>query len=364
VNSKERVKMTMAHEEADRIPINFRATDQIVQRLSKSFCSDYFGILNYYRVDFREVIPPYVGPLYEKGEDGSEIDMWGVGRKELVTDSGRDVMISVNPLKDAQTPEEVKNHSWPKAEWFDFSQVKQLCRDFREYAISTPGLHIEGYHGVFHILTYLFGMERAMLDLVVNPEPLKVAIQEIMRFFKSYYERLFEAGGGNIDFLFYKDDFGAQNNLLISKEMFREFFFPNIKELSDLAAGHGAKVILHSCGSIMKLIPDFIESGAAVLDPIQVTAKDMDIKELKSKFGEALVFHGGIDVQRLMPFGSVEEIKEKARETIEVLGKGGGYFSAPHTGFSPTLQLKTSKLSMRPFLNAAFTVKFIEMLAF
>ncbi len=343
MNSKERVRITMAHEEADRIPINFRATDQIVQRLSKSFCSDYFGILNYYQVDFREVIPPYVGPVFEKTSDGSEMDMWGVGRKELVTDTGRDVMISVNPLRDAQTPEDVKNHSWPKADWFDFSQIKRMCRDFREYAISTPGLHIEGYHGVFHILTYLFGMEKAMLDLVVNPEPLKVAIREIMDFFKSYYERLFEAGEGNIDFLFYKDDFGAQNNLLISKEMFREFFFPNIKDLSDLAASYGGKIILHSCGSIMKLIPDFVEAGAAVLDPIQVTAKDMDIKELKSRFGDALVFHGGIDVQRLMPFGSPMEIRETTKATIEVLGKGGGYFFSPSHRFQPDTPIENIK---------------------
>jgi len=325
----------MAHEEADRIPINFRATEQIIERLSKALSLDYSGILNHYRVDFREVIPPYVGPKFTQGADGSEIDIWGVGRKELITETGRDVMISINPLKDAQSPEDVKNHTWPKAEWFDFSQVKEMCSDFREYAISTPGLHIEGYHGVFHLLTYLFGMERAMLDMVVNPEPLKAAIHEIMEFFKGYYERLFESGEGLIDFLFYKDDFGGQNNLLISPDMFRTFFCPNIKELSDLAAQYGAKLILHSCGSIMKLIPDFIEAGAAVLDPIQVTAKDMDIRELKTRFGEELVFHGGIDVQHLMPFGTVEEIQSKTKETIEILGKGGGYFFSPSHRFQP-----------------------------
>ena len=334
MNSKERVRITMNHEEADRIPINFRATDLIIQRLSKSLCSDYFGVLSHYQVDFREVIPPYVGPKFQITDDG-EIDMWGVGRKELVTETGRDVMISFNPLKDANSPEEVNAHQWPKPEWFDFSQVKKMCGEFRDYAISTPGLHIEGYHGVFHLLTYLFGMERALLDMVTNPEPLKAAVHKIMEFFKGYYERLFESAGGQIDFLFYKDDFGAQNNLLISRDMFREFFYPNIRELSDLAASYGAKLILHSCGSVMKLVPDFIEAGAAVLDPIQVTAKDMDIRELKNRFGDKLVFHGGIDVQQLMPFGSIDEIKNAARETIEVLGKNGGYFFSPSHRFQP-----------------------------
>ena len=203
MNSKERVMVTMAHEEADRIPINFRATDQIIQRLSKSMCSDYFGILHHYQVDFREVIPPYVGPRFQQAEDGSEIDMWGVGRKELITETGRDVMISISPLQDANSPEEIKNHNWPKAEWFDFSQVKQMCSESKEYAISTPGIHIEGYHGVLHLLTYLFGMEKAMLELVINPELIKVAVKEIMRFFTSYYQQLFESAEGMIDFLFY-----------------------------------------------------------------------------------------------------------------------------------------------------------------
>jgi len=174
-----------------------------------------------------------------------------------------------------------------------------------------------------------------MLDLVVNPEPIKAAIHKIMEFFNGYYERLFESAESRIDFLFYKDDFGGQNNLLISPDMFKTFFYPNIKELSDLAAQYGAKVILHSCGSIMKLIPDFIEAGAAVLDPIQVTAKGMDIRELKTRFGEELVFHGGIDVQHLMPFGTVEEIQSKTKETIEILGKGGGYFFSPSHRFQP-----------------------------
>ena len=125
MNSKERVKITMAHQEADRIPINFRATDQIIQRLSKTMCSDYFGILNHYRIDFREVIPPYIGPRFQKADDGSELDMWGVGRKELITETGRDVMISINPLKDVNSLEEIKNYpvkaagmSWVGLAWF------------------------------------------------------------------------------------------------------------------------------------------------------------------------------------------------------------------------------------------------------
>jgi uroporphyrinogen decarboxylase len=335
LNSKERVKACMAHQKTDRIPINFRATDEIVRRLAKFLNTDYFGILHHYQIDFREIIPPYIGPTLASLQDGSEVDIWGVGRRAIVTDTGRDVAISVSPLQGANSVEEVKRHPWPKADWFDFAVVKEMVKEYGEYAISTPGIHIEGYHGVLHLLTYLFGMENAMMLLVTEPEMVMAAIEEIMKFFIGYYERIFEAGSGFIDFLFYKDDFGAQNNLLISQTMFREFFFSNIKELSDLAGSFGANFILHSCGSVMKLIPDFIEAGVKVLDPIQVTAKEMDIRKLKQNFGQRLTFHGGIDVQRLMPFGTINEITSNAKETIEVLGHDGGYFFSPSHRFQP-----------------------------
>ncbi|MCP4405743.1 MAG: hypothetical protein GY801_51635 [bacterium] len=343
MNSKERVMLTMSHQKADRVPINFRATQQIAQRLAKSICSDYLGILYHYNVDFREIVPPYIGPRLQKAADGSDIDLWGVGRKIAITESGNEERITINPLKDATTPDDIKQYNWPKAEWFDFSQVKPMCQDFKNYAISTPGLHIEGYHGVFHLLTYLIGMEKAMMDLAVHPELIQTCIDEIMTFYRAYYERFFESAGGMVDFLFYKDDFGSQNSLLIGRKMFMKFFHPNIKALSDLAANFGAKMILHSCGSVMKLIPDFISAGVAVLDPIQVTAKDMDIRELKRRFGQELTFHGGIDVQHLMPYGSIEEIQTKTHETIEVLGEHGGYFFSPSHRFQPDTPIEKIK---------------------
>ena len=159
---------------------------------------------------------------------------------------------------------------------------------FKSYALSSPGIHLEGYHGVFHQLTYLFGMEKAMMHLVERPDLVNAAITKIMDFFTEYYERLFKASEGMLDFIFYKDDFGGQQNLLISKPMFREYFAPNIRTLSQLAESKGAKLILHSCGAVMKLVPDFIEAGVAVLDPIQVTAKGMDIHELAREYGGPL----------------------------------------------------------------------------
>lgn len=329
MDSKERVMTALRHEEPDRIPINFRATDKVISALSHHINMDYEGILEYFQVDFREVIPPYTGPEPRSLPDGSISDVWGVGRKEVITERSRDVMVTFNPLQDVKDPEVLDEYSWPSTDYFDFSAVPKLCNSHNGFAVSTEGIHAEGYHGVFHLLTYLYGMEKVMMDLVLNEELVQKTIEKIMAFFLEYYARLFEAGKGNIDFLFYKDDFGTQSSLLLSKDMFNQYFKSTLVRLVELSESYGATLILHSCGNIFKLIPDFIDAGVKVLDPIQVTANDMDITVLKKQFGNVLTFHGAIDTQGLLPRGKPAEVKKTVEDTITILGKGGGYFFSP-----------------------------------
>jgi len=329
VNAKERVLMSLNHQEPDRCPINFRATDAIIDLMCKHYKKDYYGLIEHLNVDFREVFADYVGPKSKKLDDGTQLDIWGVGRQELITEISRDVYINYSPLSHAETVEEVRNFNWPSVDLFDFSQMESKCDRYDGYAISTPGIHAEGYHGVFHLLTYLFGMEKAMLDLAINEEIILEAIKHINKFLLNYYEEMLKQANGKIDFLFYKDDFGTQNSQLISGDMFRQFFGPSLKELIDLANSYGATLILHSCGSVIKLIPDFIDLGVKVLDPIQTSAKDMDISVLKEQFGDKLTFHGAIDTQVVLPKSSPSEIREIVKNTIDILGKGGGYFFSP-----------------------------------
>jgi uroporphyrinogen decarboxylase len=111
--------------------------------------------------------------------------------------------------------------------------------------------------------------------------------------------------------------------------MFRKFFKPALKKLIDLGHEFGLKVMLHSCGSIKLLIPDLINIGLDILNPIQTKAKDMDPKKLKKAFGKDLSFHGSVDVQQVLPFGTVEEIKREVKQCIDALAPGGGFILAP-----------------------------------
>ncbi len=330
MTSKERVQMALHRVRPDRVPINFRATDILADKLRKRHSCD--DLLEHYKVDFREVVVPYTGPIDQKGADHTYLDEWGVRRKEIITETSRDVYIDHAPLGDVEDEEDMErimNYPWPSPDQYDFSVAEAICDSYKDYAICGPGIHCEGYHGVFHQLTYLFGMEQAMCLLVTEEELMKEAIRRITAYWTGYYDRLLTAAKGKLDFIFYKDDMGTQDSLLISPDMYQTYFAQGLKELCDVADSHGAAMIYHSCGSVGVLIPEFIKAGVKVLDPIQTSAANMDISMLSEKFGDRITFHGAIDTQQDLPHKTPKEIAELTKQTISVLGANGGYFFSP-----------------------------------
>ncbi|MBO5354894.1 MAG: hypothetical protein J6B09_02380 [Clostridia bacterium] len=330
MTSKERVLTALHHVRPDRVPINFRATDILAERLKKRHACD--DLLEHYKVDFREIVVPYTGPVFERTPDNTWLDEWGVRRKEAITKTSRDVYIDLNPLGDIEDADDIEKllaYPWPSPDQYDFSVAEAMCDRYKDYAICGPGMHCEGYHGIFHQLTYMFGMEQAMCLLVTEEELMKTALRCITDYWLGYYDRLLSAAKGKIDLIFYKDDMGSQDSLLISPEMYKTYFAPSLKELCDLADSYGATMIYHSCGSVVPLIPEFQKCGVKVLDPIQTSASNMDISMLKNTFGDQLTFHGAIDTQQDLPRKSADEIRELVKKTISVLGKNGGYFFSP-----------------------------------
>lgn len=145
-----------------------------------------------------------------------------------------------------------------------------------------------------------------------------------------------EAAGQYVDLLRLSgEDLGSQEAALISLPMFRRLLRPYLQELWGYAKqkllekNPTAKIMLHSCGNVRSFIPDWIEMGLDVLDPIQPNAKGMDPFALKRDFGDRLSFHGGIDAQYVMPFGTTEEMRQHTRKYIQALAPGGGYIVAP-----------------------------------
>jgi len=150
-------------------------------------------------------------------------------------------------------------------------------------------------------------------------------INKFTEFYCEDFVRALEATDGRIDMVLLLADLGTQNGLMFSKEMLDTFFVPYAGKLFSIARTAGVKGLLHSCGSVRDYVPELIEAGVDILNPIQVGARGMIPAELKQEFGEKLCFHGAIDIQQTLPCGTPEDVREEVRTRIGELGHDGGY---------------------------------------
>ena len=149
-------------------------------------------------------------------------------------------------------------------------------------------------------------------------------------FFYGMAECILQAAGGLIDVIWCGEDLGTQNGLMISPRTFDRLFADKYKAFFDLAHGYGAKVFMHSCGSVRRIIPRLIELGLDVLDVVQVAAAEMDIRELKTDFGDRLNFCGSMCVQSTLPYGTVDDVRREVELRLQLFDKGGLILGPTH----------------------------------
>jgi uroporphyrinogen-III decarboxylase len=177
-------------------------------------------------------------------------------------------------------------------------------------------------------------MEKFLMDLMLEPEYQGFLMDKIMHYIIAAGTQLIKMG---VDILWCGDDFGTQSGMIMDPDTWRKVFKPRIKFMFDefRKVRPDIKIAWHSCGSILPIIPDFIELGLDILNPIQPMAQGMDPVFLKRTYGKDLVFFGGIDVQHLLPFGTPRMISDEVRRRIDILGKDGGYIVAPAHNIQP-----------------------------
>ncbi|MCD6284978.1 MAG: hypothetical protein J7M39_03575 [Anaerolineae bacterium] len=183
--------------------------------------------------------------------------------------------------------------------------------------------------GVYTQYTRLRGIEQAFVDFALNHDIVLYCMEQLYGMHYEKARRGFEAGCGRIDIGTVYNDLGSQLDLLCSPTTVRKRFVPGIRQLAELAHAHGAFMFLHSDGAIRKAIPDLIEAGVDILNPIQWRCAGMERQRLKRDFGKRLVFHGSVDNQQTLAYGTVEDVRQEVRTNIEVLGKDGGDIVAP-----------------------------------
>ena len=321
MNSKERVLLTFDHKEPDRVPLWYGATEGLTRTLMEQCkVSDEEALMRRLHIDFRRVRERYIGPELETYPDGSRKSFWGV-----VRDGAYYGQPIVHPLSGVERVEEVEQYKgWPSADWFDFSGVREECEKWREFAIIGGPWVV-----IFTDASELVGMEEFFTKMITHPEVMQAVIRKVSDFYYELATRFFEEAGGLIDIFFFGDDFGTQEGLLISPEMWRKFCKPHVERFVKLGKEAGLKTMFHSCGAVREIIPDFVELRLDALNPIQVRAKGMDLRGLKDDFGKRLTFHGGFDHQQILPFSTVEGVKEEVHRVIDIMAPGGGYCLAP-----------------------------------
>jgi uroporphyrinogen decarboxylase len=173
------------------------------------------------------------------------------------------------------------------------------------------------------------------MDMGANPAAMEDLFGRITEFQMRMWTNTLEILGDEVDICLHSDDLGSQATSMMSPKMYRRFLKPRHAELFahiKKTAKTDVKLLMHSCGSVRSLIPDLIEAGIDALNPIQVGAAHMDTKELKREFGSELAFWGGgVDTQKVLPHGSVSEVKDEVKRRIDDLAPGGGFvFAAVH----------------------------------
>ncbi|AEF81295.1 uroporphyrinogen decarboxylase family protein [Leadbettera azotonutricia] len=212
---------------------------------------------------------------------------------------------------------EVEKFHWPEMKYMDFSEtLKEIDRTVAAGQAVLSGMWSCFYHNACDF----FGMENYFMKMHTDPEIVDAVTRHIVDFYLEANEKLFNLAGDKIDAFFFGNDFGSQLDLLISPEHFDRFVMPYFREFTDQAHRHNYNVVLHSCGSIDRVIPRLIDAGVEVLHPIQAMAKNMDAESLAKKYNGKIVFLGGVDTQRLLPFGNADEVRKDVHRLKDLFG--------------------------------------------
>ena len=312
---RERWEAVLSHKKPDRVPMDYSATPEVTEAILK-----YTGTpsLDAFFAKMHIDHPAGTGPVYAGPPLPKDTNYFGVGLRDMAYSGGVYKEFVSFPLAGYGSVEEIEqNYTFPTADWFDFSGMPAQVAGKLHRPIMLAGTH--------YFIDYmrLRGEEQAYVDIIENPDIVDYCLTRLCEFYYDMTARSFEAlPAGAITMVSFGEDMGSEIDLLMSRAHFRRFIWPHLKRVADLVHECGAKVFVHSDGAIAKIVQDFVDMGADMLDPVQWRLPDMGVEKLKVQYGARLAFHGAIDNQKTMPFGTAEDVREEVRRNISVLGEG------------------------------------------
>ncbi len=351
---RERLRAVLEHREPDRVPVDFgkhigsfhrdayvtlRAAlpelnlplePAILDRMAQNVRLDEV-LCRRLGIDFRWVVPNWIGVCETlTGDVPGYRDMWGVPYVFVATGSHYVPVGSPLGAEDLDLAD-IDSYPWPDPD--DPGIVAGLAGRARrwhedaEVVVGADGIKT----GVLQTAAQLRGYDKLFLDLALQPALARGLFERVTEISQRMYRRYLREVGRFVDIVVVTDDLGTQTSLMVSPAMFRTFIKPNLAALiATIKSETDAAVLLHSDGAIEPIIPDLIEIGVDILNPVQTTARGMDdTRGLKERYGRDLCFHGGIDVQHVLRDLSPDEIEVEVARRIADLGTDGGYILAP-----------------------------------
>ncbi len=342
---RERVLAALNHKQPDRVPMDLAGTfastitlegyqrlkeylgiqeETIIMSRRSQVAQPHEEVLRHFDIDTRGIQPK--GPAGWADQvfpDGSYQDEWGVIRSR--PPEGGHFYVSGSPFAGEPTSEDIRKHPWPDP--YDPGYVQGLAEEARRLHQETDFAVVLNFPvGFVHQAQFLRGYEEWLMDLILNPTFAEALMDRLLEIYLIIGERMIEAAGGHFDAMFYGDDVAFQGGPMMSLDLYRKIIKPRHRQLfAHLKAKAGVPLVFHSCGSVYPLMEDLIEVGVDCLNPVQVSAKDMDTQRLKREFGDRMAFWGAIDTHKVLPFGTPEEVRAEVKRRIEDLAPGGGY---------------------------------------
>jgi uroporphyrinogen decarboxylase len=326
---RERILTAISHREPDRVPIGF----DVIEPLKSRLCAHYgipdlaalyekTGVDGFSVWDWPSAQPVYVGPAREGVTEPDPSAAYGPWGK---------VSERVYPLADKG----LEDYRWPSADDFDYSSLRERLLAVRARDMTSASGHA-GAGWLHHV--QMRGYDNALMD-VLDDAWMAEYLERNRAFLIPYFTRLFQGARGAVDVIRADEDLGGQENMLISPALWRRWYKPLWAELFALCRANGARIWLHSCGYCRDLVPDFVELGVDVLNPLPPYVRGSDPADMKRAFGDKLAFDGGVDQMNVLVQGTPRQVREEVRLRAGQLAPGGGWIIGPSQVFSPDVPL-------------------------
>ena len=316
MTSRERVLCAFAHEQPDRVPCWCGASVEFWDKAKHELQLDDEGLSARFGDDFRRVFAEYAGPHSPlRHPDATCRTVFGVERHGMGYGQPLHHPLARVSLAD------VHDYPWPDPSWMDVSKIRPAAQAWGgRYAILGGD-----WSPFWHDAIDLLGMETLYLEMHDEPELVDALMRHVVDYYAAVSRRIFDAADDVIDVFFIGNDFGSQTGPLLGPGLFNRFLLPHVERLIDLGHAYGLKTQLHCCGAIAPLIPALIDAGLDALHAVQGDCRGMDLRTLKERFGDKIVFNGAIDSRHVLIDGTPRTVRAEAREVLRIMMPGGGY---------------------------------------